>query len=108
MTQHAYDNPNLDDRQWLQAVRNDPTVPMSLRLDAARVLLRTFGTTASPSTSRVDLVYHITPNPGLDLPPTPPGIDPAEFQRDMTYIQRCWELGIMPCHLEDIETQGTA
>jgi hypothetical protein len=74
---HAYDNPDLDDRSFLELVRRDETVPMSLRLDAARFLLRMFGNDGlrpsqsvdRQSSARVDLVYHITPNPSLlDLP----------------------------------------
>src|SRR6516162_759717 len=36
---HAYDDPSLDPLEFLQAVYRDQTLPMSIRIDAARALL---------------------------------------------------------------------
>jgi hypothetical protein len=33
---HAYNNPDLSDLEWLHAVRNDRKMPMSVRIDAAK------------------------------------------------------------------------
>jgi hypothetical protein len=36
---HAYDDPDLSPIEFLQAVYRDPSLPMSIRIDAARGLL---------------------------------------------------------------------
>src|SRR6516225_3387100 len=38
-TPHAYDDPSLDALEFLQAVYRDSSLPMSIRIDAARGLL---------------------------------------------------------------------
>jgi hypothetical protein len=116
MTKHAFDDPDLDDRSWLELLRRDETIPINLRLDAARFLLRMFGN--SPWPEPVAYTLHIPPMPAASSPPAcavpgipqgaPPGIDPVEFQRDMAYIRRCYELNILPVYLGDLTPEGNA
>ena len=40
MPQHAYDDPTIDDIEFMLAVRKDPTMALAVRMDAAVWLIK--------------------------------------------------------------------
>ncbi len=52
---HAYDNPDLDDLQFLRAVRNDTSVPLHLRVKAAQAVMPY--TTHAPEPVQVNVTH---------------------------------------------------
>jgi hypothetical protein len=60
---HAYDNPTLDSLQFHHAVRNDPTVPLPLRVKAAAYLAP-----YEPTTTQRERPWHVTSSDGHSVP----------------------------------------
>jgi hypothetical protein len=106
MTKQEYDNPSLSDRQFLEAVRNDETVPMSLRLRAAEYLLKFFGNELEPPPPKPVCHVHIGHTPAKGKTTAFQQID-ALFGHAM-YVKHCTDNGFTPLPLEELEVKGTA
>jgi hypothetical protein len=89
MAEPAYDNPGLTSKQFLEAVRRDPDVPIRLRLKVAEYLLHYFGHECEPASRTPVCTIKI----GSIIPGVP---DTIELYRDLLYLARCLEQGILP------------
>jgi hypothetical protein len=113
MTHHTYNDPTLTNIQFLEAVRRDPTVPITERIKAVEVLLEIRGPEPSRKPSLIpmgDKDVTLTIRVGTIFPGKP---DTVELYDDLLRIKRCWELTqqtgkVISPDLETAEVEGHA
>jgi hypothetical protein len=76
----AYDRPDISPLQFLLAVMHDSSLPIATRTKAASL--------AAP------YVWPKDREPSLTIKIE--GFPSIEFMKDLLYIKRCWEAGILP------------
>jgi hypothetical protein len=104
-----YNNPDLTPLEFLTEVYRAHNLPMVTRIRAAdeacKILLRMDPHVFDPPppiscTVRIGNIFH-KPD-GTPIP------DTLELYRDLLYVKRCWDLGILPVHLDDVAAEGSA
>jgi hypothetical protein len=83
---------NITSTAFLFAVMHDPTLPLHARMDAAVKLIQLgLGNYSNQPELRISITGGLSATPGI------PGLEDfsPEMQRDLLWIKRCYELGIV-------------
>jgi hypothetical protein len=102
MSEHEFNDPGLDPREFLFAVMHDPAVDISSRIRAAEHLCRLgLGNQSGIPVQRIEILggmpdrYRDVPPEWLqDVPGCPRFVDfSPELQRDLLYVKWCADHG---------------